>query len=185
MSSVVDGRRRSAMSSPCRPLDRDLVEIHVLRRGAWTLGGLPERYEHTVSTGQFLLRHFGRSMPFETAPHTTAQFLFLPSATLRSLLGNRTVIGSADSAEMRLLTAHMNMIQETATDLGPAGVHAAHSTLIELAKAVAVRRFDDVEPQLAPALVRAAKDLANRHLADRELSPAVLARELNVSVRTL
>ncbi|WP_328441572.1 helix-turn-helix domain-containing protein [Streptomyces sp. NBC_00444] len=165
--------------------DRDLVEIHVLRRGAWTLGGLPDRDEHTVSTGQFLFRHFGRQMPFETAPHTTAQFLFLPSATLRSLLGNRTVIGPADSAEMRLLTAHTNMILKTATDLGPAGVHAAHSTLIELAKAVAVRRFDDVEPQLAPALTRAAKDLADSHLAHPELSPTMLARELNVSVRTL
>ncbi|NGO08282.1 helix-turn-helix domain-containing protein [Streptomyces sp. HC44] len=86
---------------------------------------------------------------------------------------------------MRMLTAHSNMIHATVADLGPAGVHAAHSTLIELAKAVAVRRFDDVEPQLAPALTRAAKDLANSHLPDPELSPAMLARELNISVRTL
>ncbi|NGO08278.1 helix-turn-helix domain-containing protein [Streptomyces sp. HC44] len=86
---------------------------------------------------------------------------------------------------MRLFTAHSNMIHATVAELGPAGVHAAHSTLIELAKAVAVRRFDDVEPQLAPALTRAAKDLANNHLPDPELSPAMLARELNISVRTL
>ncbi|NGO10062.1 helix-turn-helix domain-containing protein [Streptomyces sp. HC44] len=86
---------------------------------------------------------------------------------------------------MRMLTAHSNMIHATVAELGPAGVHAAHSTLIELAKAVAVRRFDDVEPQLAPALTRAAKGLANSHLADPELSPAMLARELNISVRTL
>jgi AraC family transcriptional regulator, positive regulator of tynA and feaB len=50
---------------------------------------------------------------------------------------------------------------------------------------VAIRRFDDVEPRLAPALVRAAKDLANSHLADPELSAPMLARELNVSIRTL
>ncbi|MFC4463810.1 helix-turn-helix domain-containing protein [Streptomyces xiangluensis] len=165
--------------------DQDLVQIHVLRHGAWTLGHPHDRGEHTVSAGQFLLRHFERHYPFEMAPHTTAQFLFLPSATLRRLLGNRTVIGLADSAEMRLLTAHTNMVHATMADLGPAGVHAAHSTLIELAKAVAVRRFDDVEPQLGPALTRAAKDLANSHLADPELSPTMLARELNVSVRTL
>ncbi|WP_177324421.1 hypothetical protein [Streptomyces mirabilis] len=42
-----------------------------------------------------------------------------------------------------------------------------------------------MEPRLAPALAQAAKDLAKSHLADPELSPAMLARELNVSVRTL
>jgi AraC family transcriptional regulator, positive regulator of tynA and feaB len=51
--------------------------------------------------------------------------------------------------------------------------------------AVAIRRFDDVEPGLAPALVQATKDLADSHLADSELSVLMLARELNVSVRTL
>ncbi|MBD3006612.1 helix-turn-helix domain-containing protein [Streptomyces sp. 5-10] len=86
---------------------------------------------------------------------------------------------------MRLLTAHANMIHDTIADLGPAGVHAAHSTLIELVKALALRRFDDVEPLLAPTLAQAAKDLVNSHLADPELSPRMLARELNVSLRTL
>lgn len=86
---------------------------------------------------------------------------------------------------MRLLTALTDMIHTTVADLGPAGVVAAEGTLIELTKAVAKGRYDDVEPRLAPALTQAAKDLANRRLADPELSPAMLARELNVSVRTL
>ncbi|MDW6056915.1 helix-turn-helix domain-containing protein [Streptomyces sp. FXJ1.4098] len=77
------------------------------------------------------------------------------------------------------------MIHATIADLSPAGVHAAHSALIELAKAVARRRFDDVEPLLAPALAQAARDLANSHLTDAELSPTMLARELDVSIRTL
>ncbi|MFB7493265.1 AraC family transcriptional regulator [Streptomyces sp. NPDC056161] len=70
-------------------------------------------------------------------------------------------------------------------DLGPAGVHAAHSTLLELAKAVAGRRFDDAEPLPAPALAQVAKELTDRHLADPGLSPTMPAGELNVSVRTL
>lgn len=45
--------------------------------------------------------------------------------------------------------------------------------------------FDDAERRLAPVLVQAAKDLADGRLADPGLSPAMLARELNVSVRTL
>ncbi|NGO07099.1 helix-turn-helix domain-containing protein [Streptomyces sp. HC44] len=164
---------------------QDRMEMYVVRRGAWTLGGAPDHGEQTVSAGQFLFRHVGRQSAFETTPHLTAQFYVLPSAELKPLLGNRAIAGPADSAEVRLLVAHANMIHATITDLGPAGVEAAHTTLIELAKAVAKDRFDDVEPRLAPALAQAAKDFANSRLTDPELSPAMLARELNVSVRTL
>ena len=165
--------------------DQDLVEMHVLRHGAWTVSGLPDRGNATVPAGQFLLRHFVRQLPFAREPHTRELGLILPSATLGPLLGNRTLTGPEDSAEMRLLVAHTNMIQKTVTGLGPAGVHAAHLVLIELTKAVVKGRFDDVEPQLAPALVQAARDLADSRLADSELSPTMLARQLNVSLRTL
>ncbi|AKL70381.1 helix-turn-helix DNA binding protein [Streptomyces sp. Mg1] len=165
--------------------DQDLVAMYVVRRGAWTLGGPPGQGDQTVSAGQFLVRHLGRLTAFETSAHLTAKFLVLPSSELKPLLGTRVVTGPADSAEMRLLTALTDVIHTTVADLGPAGVVAAQGTLIELTKAVAKGRFDDVEPRLAPALTQAAKDLANRRLADPELSPAMLARELNVSVRTL
>jgi AraC family transcriptional regulator, positive regulator of tynA and feaB len=45
--------------------------------------------------------------------------------------------------------------------------------------------FDDAEPRLAPALAEAAKRLADDRLADHDHSPAALAKEFNVSVRTL
>ncbi|MGW0569189.1 helix-turn-helix domain-containing protein [Streptomyces tauricus] len=165
--------------------DLDLVELHAVRRGAWTVGGLPDRGELTVSRGQFLLRHFDRQPPFKRSARTRELGLLLQSAMLRPLLGNRTVTGPGDSPEMRLLTAHMKMIRSTVTGLGPAGADAAHRVLIELVKAVASSRFDDGEPLLAPALVRAAKDLADSRLTDADLSSATLARELNVSLRTL
>jgi AraC family transcriptional activator of tynA and feaB len=113
------------------------------------------------------------------------EVLVLPAAMLKPLLGGRIITGAADSAEVRLLMAHANMVYTTMPDLAPAGVQAAHSTLIELAKAVARRCYDDVEPLLAPALAQAAKDLADSRLADPDLSTAMLARQLNVSVRTL
>lgn len=143
------------------------------------MAGARDHTERTVPAGRFLLRHVGRPSHFGTAPHTTAKAIVLPSATLKPLLGDRVVTGPVDSAEVRLLVAHANMIHATVPDLGPAGVQAAHSTLIELAKAVARRRFDDAEPRLAPALAQAARDLADGLLADPELSPALLARRLN------
>jgi AraC family transcriptional regulator, positive regulator of tynA and feaB len=163
----------------------DQVRMFVVRRGAWTLGGPSDRDGQTVRAGQFLLRHIGRPMHLRTPPNTVATVLVLPSAALKPLLANRTVTGPMDSAEVRLLVAHATTIAATAPDLSLAGVDAAHSTLIELAKAVARGRFDDVEPLLAPALAEAARELADRRLADHELSPAVLARELHVSLRTL
>ncbi|MFF7651594.1 helix-turn-helix domain-containing protein [Streptomyces sp. NPDC007983] len=165
--------------------DEDWVQMFLVRRGAWIIDGSPDSGTHTVSGGQFLLRHGGRLANFETAPHTVAQNIILPAGALKPLLGGRTIKGPADGAEVRLLVAHANMVHSTVADLSPAGVQAVRGTLIELAKAVAMRRFDDVEPLLTPALAQAAKDFADRHLADPELSPTMLARELNVSVRTL
>lgn len=163
----------------------DVVRMYVIQRGAWTLGGPYDRTEQTVSAGQFLLKHVGRPSHFETLPDTVAKVLVLPAATLKPLLGGRIITGPADSAEMRLLTAHTNMVYSMLPALTPVGVQAAHSTLIELAKAVARAQFDDAEPLLAPALAQAAKDLAERRLAEPDLSAAMLARELNVSLRTL
>jgi AraC family transcriptional regulator, positive regulator of tynA and feaB len=163
----------------------DVVRLYVVRRGAWTLGSPDDPGEQTVSAGGFLLKHVGQPSHFETTPETTARVLVLPATMLKPLIGGRIITGPADSAELRLLMAHANMVYATMPDLAPAGVQAAHNTLIELAKAVARRCFDDVEPLLAPALAQAAKDLADRRLADPDLSTATLARELNVSVRTL
>ncbi|MFG3026458.1 helix-turn-helix domain-containing protein [Streptomyces sp. NPDC048254] len=182
--AITDVHGASAIRTAALGDVEDQVRMWVVRRGAWTLGG-GSGGEHTVSAGQFLLRHVGRPSHFATAPHTTAKIVVLPAAMLRPLLGNRIVTGAADSAEVRLLVAHTNMIHATMADLGPAGVQAAHRAVIELAKAVARHRFDDKEPLLATALAQAAKELADSRLTDPSLSSRTLASELNVSVRTL
>lgn len=184
--AIVDVHGLSAIRSVDAPggVD-DMVMMYTVPRGAWTFGGPRDRYEHTVPAGQFLLRRFGPWPRFETMPNTTNRILILPLSVLSPLLGGRSVTGPLDSAEMRLLVAHVNMVHATIGDLGPAGVHAAHGALIELAKAVVKGRFDDVEPRLAPSLAQAAKELADRHLTDPELGPAMLARALNVSLSTL
>ncbi|MDX6417795.1 MAG: AraC family transcriptional regulator, positive regulator of tynA and feaB [Trebonia sp.] len=79
--------------------------------------------------------------------------------------------------------AHASTVRETARDLTPAGLQGARDALLQLAKGALVREFDDAEPLLAPALARAAMEITDRRLASPDLSPASLARELNVSVR--
>ena len=135
----------------------DVVRLYVVKQGAWTLGGPHDRGERTISAGQFLLKHVGKPSHFETVPNTSAQVLVLPAAVLKPLLGGRMIAGPADSAEMRLLTAHTNMVYLTMPDLAPAGVQAVHSTLIELTEAVARRRFDGAEPCRPPPSSRPRK----------------------------
>jgi AraC family transcriptional activator of tynA and feaB len=184
-AAITDLDSASVIRTAGTPLGyEDQVRIYVVRRGVWVLGGSLDRVEYTVSAGQFLLRH-GPPLHFGAASDTTVKIFTLPSAMLEPRLRNRSITESAGSAEMRLLIAHTNMVHATVTDLGPPGVYAAYGALMELAKAVATGRFDDAEPQLWPALTQAAKVLADRRLADPELSPALLARELNVSLRTL
>ncbi|MGW0790698.1 helix-turn-helix transcriptional regulator [Streptomyces sp. NPDC002911] len=77
------------------------------------------------------------------------------------------------------------MVEETLPDPSPADVQTARDTLVELTTAVTHHSFDDIDTRLAPALAQAAKNLAEERLADVDLSPAMPARELNVSVRTL
>ncbi|WP_432838634.1 helix-turn-helix transcriptional regulator [Dactylosporangium sp. CA-092794] len=177
--AIIDGHNESALRTTDAPHAGDQVELFVVRCGSWILGG------RAVSAGQFLLQPKGRSTTFETAPRTTARIFVLPAAILAPVLRGRAIVGPADSAEVRLLVAHSDMVNATMNELGPAGVDAAHSSLIELAKAVAAGRFDDAEPLLAPAITQAAKDLAERRLTDPSLSAAMLARELHVSPRTL
>jgi AraC family transcriptional regulator, positive regulator of tynA and feaB len=164
----------------------DQVLMHLVQRGTWHFTRLDERGEAvTVPAGSFIARHNGPPSRFDVDPGGTAKGLILPAALLRQLAGGQQTVGSARSAEARVLTAHANIIGETLGDLTPAGVQAARDALLELVRAALRREFDDAEPRLAPALARAAMEIADRRIADAELSPALLARELSVSVRTL
>jgi AraC family transcriptional regulator, positive regulator of tynA and feaB len=185
--AIIDLHGVSAVRSENIPpaFEEEQVRMFVVWRGAWTRDGSRDRGDQTLTGGQFVLEHTDRKSRFETVPDTTAKLLVLPAAILGPLLGKRVVLGAADSAEVRLLVAHAKMVHEMVADLSVAGVEAARNSLLELIKAVAIGRFDDVEPLLGPSLAQAAKALADKHLADPELSPTMLARELNVSVRTL
>jgi AraC-like DNA-binding protein len=158
----------------------DHVRVWIMRRGVARFGN---RREHAVAAGRFTA-HGGRLTHFTAAAHSTIQVLALPAGAVPRLR-DRTVSGSAGAAEMRLLTAHLEMVRESLAALRPAGVDAARNTLVELAAAAIAGSFDESEPLLAPALARAAEEIADRRLTDPELSPAALARHLNVSVRTL
>jgi AraC family transcriptional regulator, positive regulator of tynA and feaB len=161
--------------------------VHLMRHGSWRFARPDGRGEDiTVPAGSFIVRHDGPPSLFEVGSGATAEVLILPASLVLPLPGGgRQIVGSADSAEIRVLMAHAHMVSETACDLTPAGVRGARDALLELVKGVVRRELDDVEPRLAPALARAAMEIADNRLTDPELSPASLAHQLHVSVRTL
>jgi AraC-like DNA-binding protein len=163
----------------------DRMVLHLVRQGEWRFVRSPERGTTVVPANQFVLRHNDPSWRFEVEPHTTARVLILPTRELRPLVGDRVIVGPADSPEVRLLNAHVDVLGLVLNDLSASGVAAAREAMIELVKGVLTRSTDADEPTFTPALIEVAKDAIGRHLADPEFSPRVLARELNVSVRTL
>jgi AraC family transcriptional regulator, positive regulator of tynA and feaB len=162
----------------------DLVMMHIVQRGTWSFSEPDGGPATRLAAGEFSLRQ-SRRPAFEIARRSAARMLILPASRLRPLVGDLPIVGSATSVEMRVLLAHAAAVEGVLDELTPAGAQAAHEALLELIKGVVRQEFDDVEPKLTTALHRAAGLLADSRLTDPDLSPAMLARELHVSVRTL
>jgi AraC-like DNA-binding protein len=160
-----------------------LVLLHAVTRNAWEFTRRPEG-RLTVPAGGFALQRSGPPT-FEVARRARATVVILPARTLSPLIGDRLITGSSATPEARLLLGHVRLVARSAPDLSPIGAQAAHLALVELIRGVLRRQPDAAEPAHAPALAQAAMALADTRLADPELSPALLAIELSVSVRTL
>ncbi|MCA2213290.1 AraC family transcriptional regulator [Jidongwangia harbinensis] len=159
------------------------LRLHLVRRGSWTFrygrGAAP------VQAGRFVLGRSTGSTGFDVAPHTSARTVGLPPGAIALPGADPHVAGSATDPEVRLLLAHTSLLHETIDSLTEPGLVAARDALVELVRGVLYRYVAGSEPDLAPALARAARDLADRRLTDPDLTPAMLARDLHVSVRTL
>ncbi|MEV6889497.1 helix-turn-helix transcriptional regulator [Kribbella sp. NPDC051137] len=165
----------------------DRVVVHLGRRGTWRFTRSDERGDViNMARNQFVARRNDRSWDFGIGPRTRSTVLILPTADLGSLFTDRAIVGTTESADLRLLMAHVTAVQQSLTDLSPAAVKAARNALVELTRAVVSGEGPDPsEPQLAVALADAARSLADSLLTDAELSPHILASELHVSLRTL
>ncbi|WP_433893729.1 helix-turn-helix domain-containing protein [Streptomyces sp. CA-111067] len=162
------------------------VVLHLVHRGSWHFSRSQGRGSPvTVPAGRFIARYNDPSWDFGIAPRTASQVLILPAGDLRSLLGDHHIDGPAGAPALRLLTAYLDSLDPVLAELSLSSVRSARNALLELVKGVLTENIDGDEPHFAQALVRAAMQLADEHLAEPGLSPQTLARELNISVRTL
>jgi hypothetical protein len=111
------------------------VLMHLVQRGTWRFAPTDGRGETVAAPpGSFIARHNGPPSLFDLDPGATARGLILPASLLPQLSGGRPIVGSARSAEVRVLSAHASTVSETVRDLTPAGVQGARDALLELAR---------------------------------------------------
>ncbi|MEU6405904.1 helix-turn-helix transcriptional regulator [Streptomyces sp. NPDC046985] len=166
--------------------EHDQIRLYVGLRGAVALQDPHgQSGDAHVSAGAYFMHHVVTENHFHTTPVIGARIFIFPGDALRPLVAGRPRAGRATSPAAQILMAHTTMVQRTVSGLSPAGAHASRNALLELAKGLVLDCFDDREPAFTPALAQAAKDLADTRLTDAELSPAAVAAQLHVSLRTL
>ncbi|GAB7038316.1 MULTISPECIES: helix-turn-helix domain-containing protein [Catenuloplanes] len=181
--TVTDFHTTAGVRTAVDPHQPAELRLYLVRRGVWTLDY--DRGAFPVRSGGFLAYRSTGLTGFATAPRTTGHSVGIPLRELHGLTVDAPLTGSAAAPEVRLLLAHAGLLHDTIDDLSDAGVDAARNALVELTRGVLRRAADTTEPALAPALARAARELADRLLTRADLTPALLARDLHVSVRTL
>ncbi|MEU2625288.1 helix-turn-helix domain-containing protein [Streptomyces sp. NPDC007157] len=166
--------------------EHDQIRLYVGLRGAVTLRDPHDQGgDAYVSAGTYFMHHVVAENHFHTTPVIGTRIFIFPGDALRPLVARKPRAGLATSPAAQILMAHTSMVQRTVSDLSPAAAHASRNALLELAKGLILDDFDDREPTFMPALAQAAKDLADAQLTHAELSPATIAAQLHVSLRTL
>ncbi|MEU0530483.1 helix-turn-helix domain-containing protein [Amycolatopsis tolypomycina] len=160
--------------------DTGELRLYVVHRGAYILKR--ERDSIAVDAGQFLLGRSTGVTGYEVAAGTSAQVIGLPAEALGLFADGTQATGPAAAAEVQLLLAHTRVVHATLGDLSDGGVQAGRNALVELVRGVLHGYVDGTEPG---PLVHAAGNLADQLLTDPDLTPALLARHLKVSLRTL
>ncbi|MDP9794186.1 AraC-like DNA-binding protein [Catenuloplanes nepalensis] len=164
----------------------DRLVLHMVHRGRWFFARANGRGETAhAPAGRFVARYNDPSWNFGIAARTSSRVLILPATGLRPLIGDDAVAGPIAAGPVRLLNAYVDAARQVLDDLPGEGVTAARDALVELVRGTLTGRPDPDEPLLTPALAAAARAVAEDLLAEPGLNPALIARQLHVSPRTL
>ncbi|MFI6404537.1 helix-turn-helix domain-containing protein [Streptomyces sp. NPDC050548] len=163
----------------------DLVAVHVIRSGSLRIEDTGRRAD--LGPGTLCIRDLHTYWQFAYTAPTDCRVLVLPRAGLLDhLYGTRLpalTVAPATAPESRLFLAHLDAAWSLADQLGPEATHAAGEALVMLLTGL-IRTHAPVA--VPPRSLRAAAVAhADSRLRDPDLSPAAIARALNVSVRTL
>jgi AraC family transcriptional activator of tynA and feaB len=169
-----------------RPGDDDPIVIHAVTSGWIKFESANE--VHTVRTGQLIVRDAGNSWRLASSPNTASHVITVPRALFRKPFSRdllkRAHLADMGGPEARLVLDYLKMLETAewldspvAADLAETAFMAFIAGLIE---------NDPLYHWLdAEGTMMAARGVIERHLQDEDLSPALIAHRLGISVRTL
>ena len=163
----------------------DLVAVHIIRSGSLRVEDTGRRAD--LGPGTLCIRDLHTFWKFAYTAPTDCRVLILPRAGLLDHL-HRTrlpalTVAPATAPESQLLLAHFDASWSLADQLGPDATQAAGEAMVMLLTGLIRTRVPiTIPPQ---SLRAAATAYADSRLRDPDLTPATIARALNVSVRTL
>lgn len=160
--------------------------VHIVRSGGMSLTESGRSLQ--VPPGTLCVRDARVPREFSYRPGTRARVLLLPSEALSATGLGRVptlTLMSQNAPEARLLLGQLHLVRETHGDLSPAGVRAAHQSVLHLLAGALMSRGVSADSAFRPSLRTAARDCVEARLLDPHLSPSEIAKALLVSVRTL
>ncbi|NUP47667.1 MAG: helix-turn-helix domain-containing protein [Catenulispora sp.] len=169
-----------------RPGDDDPIVIHAITSGWITFESAIE--VHTVRAGQLIIRDAGNSWRLASSANTASHVITIPRTLFRKPFSldllKRAHVADMASPEVRLIFDYLRML-ETAEWLDSPGAADLAETAL-LAFVVGLMEKDPVYHWLdAEGTILAARGVIEQHLQDEDLSPALIAHRLGISVRTL
>ncbi len=157
----------------------DRVVSHFTTSGQWLFHSA--RRSAAVGRGSAYIRRNEEPWDFEVSRGTRALMLHVPAEEVQLRPGWLASPAQQDSPAARLLLAHLRACVEIGEGIGVAARNAA----LELFRGLLAGQVIDDE-RLYSALVRAAQQSIDERLLSADgLSPAQIAGQLHVSVRTL
>ncbi|WP_432041612.1 helix-turn-helix domain-containing protein [Streptomyces cadmiisoli] len=171
-------------------LDQDPVVADLVTSGRIVFTG--KEGSHTVTPGRICIRDTKASWEFSCAPATHVRVVRIPRHLVFSRIGSTRVLNQAylsdvTAPEVRFLVNFLESIEKSSTELERST--SAQSIALDACATVFSGMLSDNSVsgiQDHPnATVRAAKNVIERNLDRNDLSPALIAQMVGVSLRTL
>ncbi|WP_406320129.1 helix-turn-helix transcriptional regulator [Streptomyces sp. NBC_01637] len=176
-------------------LDEDPVVADLVTSGRIVFTG--KRVSHAVTPGAICIRDTKASWEFSCAPGTRVRVISIPRHLVFSRIGlpgslNRAYISDITAPEVRFLVNFLEAIEKSSDDLdrSTSTQNIALDTCASLFSGMLSDRSDRPNSTIqdhpnANATMKAAQNVIEKSLDRHDLSPAMIAQMVGVSVRTL
>ncbi|MFF2384334.1 helix-turn-helix domain-containing protein [Streptomyces sp. NPDC058108] len=170
--------------------EKDPIVADLVASGSLRFEG--KHGENVVGPGQLCIRDTKASWQFTCAPGTRIRVVTIPRQLVPFPHGSfkafdRAFVADVASPHVRFLTHFLEAIEKSSEDLdqSPFTQDLALNTCATLLSGLLHEQGEKPFDEDPPATLEAARSAIEKHLDRRDLSPAVIAGLVGVSVRTL